>query len=520
MMTSMRLCGGLLLALALTGCGGKGRNPSTPKPARAQPSVQVTITSPTINADLGQGDLYKATLAGHWSGARLGGAQVYLELSDSANSFVLPASSQAPGDGNFNYALRLAPDAVGNRAGTLTVRACRDARCAQPYANALATLAYRLRVAAVGDWVTPGGNAGRNRYVPVTLDPSRFVKAWETDRGGQLVTRNGSLYVLSAKEIIDSSYTFDTVLSRFDEATGAVRWEQTLGRYSHATEPAQGTYATGLTLWDDRLYLFTQGEENAIRTYSPTDGALLERVANPADWSAGGIIGQGDLLLVSGHPRLRAFDATGGLRWELETPYSRTPAIDDAHVYYTSLEGLQIVDRNSGSATSVPFPTEASPWGHTVIGDRGNVLVALHNRRDIQGVASFDLASRKWTWLSQRSEVAVMALANGVVYTMPTTADWYWGKVPAPIVVSAQDETTGAQLWHWYSGEFSLYRGGTDLVVTRNLLFVEGEKNTYALDLTTHQVVWQIPVTGALAISASRVLYISGNDKLTAVRLQ
>jgi outer membrane protein assembly factor BamB len=135
-------CAGMMMFAA--GCGGGGGS-SSKKPVPAA-SVTVAITTSAISTDVIVGDDYRATVAGTWTATNLGSNQVYLQVSDSGTTFVMPAVQAANGS-TFNYSLALVGEfAEGPRSGTLTVRACRDAQCAQPYANASATLNYQLKM--------------------------------------------------------------------------------------------------------------------------------------------------------------------------------------------------------------------------------------------------------------------------------------------------------------------------------------------------------------------------------------
>jgi outer membrane protein assembly factor BamB len=88
-----------------------------------------------------------------------------------------------------------------------------------------------------------------------------------------------------------------------------------------------------------------------------------------------------------------------------------------------------------------------------------------------------------------------------------------------PYRLEARSEADG-KLWSWVpplSNEISFYASP---VVTKNLLFISTNTNTYALDLKTRKVVWSYPAPGYLAISASGLLYIQSPDALVAVNLK
>ncbi len=107
--------------------------------------MTIAVTSPTISAIVTQGDPYSATISGTWSATNLGNGAVYLQVSDSANTFTLPAIQAALADGTFSYSLPLAGAiATGERAGTITVKACKDANCASSYGGVSGSITYRI----------------------------------------------------------------------------------------------------------------------------------------------------------------------------------------------------------------------------------------------------------------------------------------------------------------------------------------------------------------------------------------
>lgn len=146
-MSTWRVVASVCVILAVGGCGGGGGRGKSAKPAVPATAVSVAIASQALSTDVTFGENFRATVAGTWSATSLGSNQVYLEISDSAGTFSTPAAQPAGSSSDFNYYLSLSPAVgVGPRSGTLTVRACRDAQCAQPYANAAARLDYQLQI--------------------------------------------------------------------------------------------------------------------------------------------------------------------------------------------------------------------------------------------------------------------------------------------------------------------------------------------------------------------------------------
>lgn len=140
--------------------------------------MTVSVTSAAISASIAQGDPYSATVSGTWSATNLGSGAVYLQVSDSANTFTLPATQTAPANGAFSYALPLAPTVTsGERTGTITVKACKDATCSNTHAGTSGSIGYRLTANTVPNWETLQGNAAHNGYVPISIDASKIAKA-------------------------------------------------------------------------------------------------------------------------------------------------------------------------------------------------------------------------------------------------------------------------------------------------------------------------------------------------------
>ena len=545
MQRARMMLSGLLAMIALAGCGGGRRLPPGSFPPPPAASVAVAITSPAIQQDIAQGDRIVATVAGTWTASNLGGAPVYLQLGDTANAFVLPATALAPAGGRFSYALPVSTAVVaGEHAGTLTVRACRDAACAQPYANASASVGYRLRVASVAEWETAQRNAAHDGYVPITLDPTRFAMAWTwvppVSASGAfwidpVVTSAGQVHVM-AETRVEALLFFRHDLHALGEADATTRWSVQVAGYD--ADNGRGTTAGEPAIAFDRVHAQvrwsrgffclpppcpTEDPESALRGYAVADGAPATVIPWPHTVGTAPVVGAGDALYAQGQAGLRAYDRNGGLAWEFAATAQTSPAVDAVHVYHDSVEGLQVLDRATGALlASVADPMPASGAIRPLfpmLGGRGNVIAfvgeAVYSPTLQWGprrLASFDIATRSWRWTSPVHYQGIPAVANGVVYATRN----------GPMALDAIDEATGAVLWSWTPSDPADTAFATDnIVATRNLLFVGTDRHTYALDLATRQPAWRIAATGALAISAGRTLYIANTTAgLTAVRLQ
>ena len=525
-----------VFVVASAGCGGGGGGASSGSNSgqgggSTTPAANVTvaITSPAINASLAQGDAYSTTVSGTWSSTNLGNGAVFLQVSDSAGNFTLPAIQTAPSSGAFSYSLSVVPTvASGERTGTITIRACKDATCAGTYAGTSGSVNYRLTVTAVPDWETLQGNASHNGYVPITINASKIAKTWEWTAPiisgmefsyiSNPVTGSGGVHVGLENGVVSA-------FASFEEATGNQLWLSPFKNGSYTTTyPA---YSSG------KLYF-------GASSTNPIPGLVAWDLANPGNgfssWAIseaagfepptpqGGRIYIQEWVSTGGHVRLVSADSTtGNLQWSIDIPEGEaraltyfTPAADDKYVYYHSACCLEFLDKSSGARiASIPNPSADVAYTgirstNTILGTRGNALGLAYNvGRTKRLLSNFDITTRSLKWTSQEGYTPYPAVANGVVYAT--------NLVNGRPVLHALDEATGQALWEWSppesEGQAKLWG---NVVATKNLVFFStystnfylDTARTWAIDLNTHQAVWNFPAAGVLAISANRMLYL------------
>ncbi len=558
----------LLTPLFLAGCGGGGGGGnSSPGPGQGggpitpTANVTVAITSSAINASITQGDPYSATVSGTWSATNLGSGAVYLQVSDSANTFTLPAIQAAPANGTFSYSLPLASGlATGERTGTITVRACKDATCNSTYAGTSGNVGYRLTINdKIGDWETVQGNAAHNGYVPITLDSSKFAKVWEwkspnnggTNRDylGSPVTGGNGVYLRLRSTIIRGGFlTTEDRFIALNEVDGSQRWNQP------AFPESDGTinYATNLAYASGKLYFgIARGNSAASLTALDSNSGSMVFASPFMLTSAIGMVPtphDGNMYISGNTTGGRAYAAINGASglplWnstpsrELEGAASRLPiavAVDDAHFYYYGKTGLHIGDNRTSSDVAV-LPSANTPENGfdtpiVTLGSRNNALAYFYQFSPVSFqyesfIASYDIANRRLEWTTPLYYNAIPAVANGVIYAARAENN--------RVSLNALNEATGQVLWTWTApiGEAQFLVG--NVVATKNLIFLSaggpalGSGTTWAIDLHTHQSAWSYPAAGEKAISANRILYIvhpggdiiSNDTKLVAIKLQ
>jgi outer membrane protein assembly factor BamB len=127
-----------------------------------------------------------------------------------------------------------------------------------------------------------------------------------------------------------------------------------------------------------------------------------------------------------------------------------------------------------------------------------NNLLAVNNRK----MANLDLDTQTIIWSTMVDQMQP-SVAFGKVYAI---------KEGNLIVLN---ELTGDLLWeHNTDTPFT-----SNIIITRNLIFVSTEFETLGIDRKTYELSWTVPVAGDLAISFGN-LYITGNNMVSAYSLE
>jgi hypothetical protein len=152
--------------------------PRVPGTQDAATGVYLTLSTQPVTRSIQAGSPYAVILAGRWGSATPG--SVYIQASDSSALLAIPTPAPAP-TARYEYRIEAklpASTPPGTYSGTLTVRACVDAQCVEPYPDTTRTITYSLHVTAVGEWETLQRSARHDGYVPVSVQPTRYRLAW------------------------------------------------------------------------------------------------------------------------------------------------------------------------------------------------------------------------------------------------------------------------------------------------------------------------------------------------------
>lgn len=430
--------------------------------------------------------------------------------------------------------------ASGHYTGKFTVKACLDADCKVqapgspfpvPYDIEIvrpegSTTAYDLKplapLSGASDWTTLQGNAAHTGYQPVVLDPAHFSLRWKLETAAQggrqlgltrLATGNGRIYFSSGPVLGDAVHN----LTALNEADASVAWKHEFSGLAE-TNPSPPSYANGKVYaiaaeqQATSLFAFTAADGSALFS-APMRGAsspLAPTISNDTVYAAGGA-GSG----------LYGFDANLGS----ETQFSQgvgdypmwTPAVDSNYTYTHAAGILRIRNQRTGAQVSainnltVPstgYSEESAPVigaaGSVFAIDRGNPLVNSGG-----SIANFDTSGNTLRWTVKGLYGGDPAYQGGTLYATKLF----------PQELQAISESDGAVLWSWTPPEKQgLFLN--NVLVVDNPVFCSSDSTTYAIDRTTHAMVWSYPAGGDLALSANGILYIQSHASIAAINLK
>ena len=111
-------------------------------------------------------------------------------------------------------------------------------------------------------------------------------------------------------------------------------------------------------------------------------------------------------------------------------------------------------------------------------------------------LSSFDITNKNIFWSDGKGYKGQPAFDGKFIYAV---------KNSRLIVLDQQ----GKQIWNWYKDNENIQ---SNIIVTDNLVFVSTQKNTYAISKKTREAVWNVNVSGELAMGMGHlyILDVSG----------
>lgn len=458
---------------------------------------------------------------------------VYARTTDAGGVFSALVAVKAS-DGSYVLELAtLSSASRGLHTGQAVVSLCRDALCSTPHAMPGVVVNYTVNVLAQGgawpgnhltplssiqgapEWATFQGNAAHTGYVPVTLDPNQFDTRWQISVPAFLyfngrfnlatvTTEGGNFYIAGANAV--------TAHSEYD---GSTLWTHSFsGLPNPSVNPPAVSHGT--------VYV-AAGQQSSTYMFAldASNGSVLFRSAMSSQWEnyLAPTVGPLGVYTNAGtYGGLYAFNSRGIELYFAPTAQQSTwtPAIDSGSVYAYTGDALRVFDPVLGTLkTSINDPTFSLSMydigGSAVLGAANSVFAATYSNSFANGgttgnsLVHFNLQLNTVDWTIKGNYPSTPAYDSGIIYAANNN----------PLQVEARSEIDGTLIWSWAppaSGDTEFL---SEVLLTQNAVIVSTNLSTYAIDRSTHHVVWSYPVAGKLALSSNGILYIvEGNAAL------
>ena len=530
----------LLAGTALVACGGGGggavTSPTSPSPP---PAPTVAVQSGSVSRTIAGGTGINVDVVAQASNFTPTGT-LYASASDSAGNFLAPVQVTANGNGNYTLSLNTTPNlAAGRYQGNVTLKLCSDQACNTAQAVPSVSVPYELTVmtknsawpgdnltalsaiSGAPDWSTFQGNNAHTGYVPIELKVDAIRLRWK--RGA--INSSGTGYSAKLSPLVTSNGLFfasgSNKLTAYKEQDGTAVWSYEVGGLSY---PSVNPPAVS-----GGVVYMAAGQQNStyMFAFDAATGTVRYRAQMSSQWDdyLPPIVVDGSVYANGGtYGGIYGFNPTGE-RIFFSNALSQTeawsPTSDGTTIYAYTGDALTMFDAKTGKLLSSIKDSEFTNYvysvgGAGVLGANGSVYGAAYANGYLNGggignnLTRFDTARGFVDWRVKGVYTVTPAYAEGVLYAPNNN----------PYRVEARSEADAKLLWSWtppLSGEQSFYGAP---VVTKNLLFVSTNLNTYAIDLRSQKVVWSYPAPGHLAISQNGVLYIQNPDALVTINLK
>lgn len=512
-------------ALLVGSCGGDDSStPPTANPGpEPTPTLTVTLSEPSGTIIVREGERPTFRFEASYSGTSA--LPIVADVTVEGTRVELVQTPTKSGN-SFTIALRpTAYPAGGTETSEITFRLCTSASCSTVYPGSTKTFNLTLDV-QLENWGMFQRNAAHTGYLPVTYDPNKFLQAWERSVKTGLDSRpvsadSSTIYVVEGRDDIPATEITPDRLLALDAADGTAKWIAELG-----------TYATigGASLSNGKL-LITAYDRDA------SSNKLLVR-----DALMGTSIGTGNASSQFGdwmQPTTfdgRAFVAAGyygskvfGFDIESVTTLwdsfgsrgvtdGQSVAADAETVYYYSGTGVDLFDPATGvlrrTLTNQFYTGGGYAWESALMLDGVGGVFGMNGHRtwpyrsnSIVGYSTTEVQAR---WVTaNRYYYGHPAMASGYIFALR-------GDARELHAIDARDGTVA-----WVVNIPGTGALRHNVVATANLVFVSGETDVYAFDISKSDrpMVWSAPVAGSLAITPDNLLVVAGMDMITAFHL-
>lgn len=352
-------------------------------------------------------------------------------------------------------------------------------------------------IASVNSWTTYQGNAAHTGFIPITVDSDDITLRWSiagASQNNQVVAENGRVFIAN-------NNNGENWLSVHNASNGQEIWRN---HYNNTNNMITAALDNG------RVFVQTRSGDDYLRSLDVTNGSLFYRETQDT-YGHYGVYAptpfDNHVYVYDGYNGIYALNNTGERQWtynQQNAPAYSAATVSDNYVF-TIDNGLQVLNRITGeSVLKIDLPEDINTsyykYNAPVIGSDDNVLLI-----DSNILFNFDLTRENIAWQ--------ISLPGNNTQRQVSSA---YGRIFANRggVLSVFDESNGDLLWSWEAPNSENLT--SNIVLTRNLAFIGSQSHTYAIDLTTHQTVWQTEYTGQLSLSNEGALYIAGFDEVVA----
>lgn len=544
--------------IALNSCGGGGGsdNGGSSSSAPTKSDFEVTFSPSSLSAELVEtaGALWtvQVTVTGQVNG------DVYPVIEDKKGTITsqvyLEQQTATQYKAIFRVSKTLAP---GKYADAIKLRLCANAACTKEYAGSPWSLPYTVNVKShtnlvalspIPDyhgWVSRFGGKTNTGFVPVTLDSAQFTYRWykrlpKNKAVTDLVVENDKIFYYEG-DTRDVNFSAFSVVA-LDQRDGSTLWTKT---FDPATGGSVLNRGYGLNVADGLVslvhYAPPRGDAYFTALNTGSGQVSVDQKAWDYAYAGSGALLEGDYFYMYGsfqsHYGIgRVSRDDGSLNWMLDGPsydnnISREywlPTMDSQNIYiygqptcnpvqYCDPAGLSVLDKQTGSKVAFVADPKSTLIDHgeimpPIITDQG--ILALSGRRSSifnytePSLGLYDTTAKSLKWSVNDSFLYQPVVANGVVYTV----------IPGPSPVSelklvVRDLASGNVLWSLpIVNPDGLITDISDaMIITNNLLFVATANQVVAININSHEIVWEYPFGGHIAMTQSGVLVVTRN---------
>lgn len=368
----------------------------------------------------------------------------------------------------------------------------------------------------VGIWTTVQGNPEHTGFMDVHLNPKKFQKRWtQTFTEGAarvsspVITTDSCLYFVVTTYKGMGAYSLITALH---PTSGNTVWSTKI------------PYGAVITYSDNQIFAQVGSD---LYTFQADSGAFINiyGLQSSSIYASQGPIALDGVIYTTAADSISSrYAAKGYIKWlgePLESHPSGLPAIHEPYIIEAVTGGIDVYDTSYGildfSISSPDLLGLSSSTQAPVFDVQNEAVYAcfLDDNVNTQLVA-FDLKNQTIKWMLP-NHIGQVALGNNELYVRGDRDD---------NKLYAIDPLTSNINWSWTpepnDGKIAMLYGS---IVTPNLIFVPGEKKTFAISRTTHKKIWEFPEGGLLATD-NNMLLICNKDapdlssRITAILLR